>query len=65
MTDTTKKMKSEEGLGRRDFLRSAVVGGAAAATTTGGLELTTSAQAQQQSLRQLMAAMDRLKRASA
>ena len=47
MTDTTKKTKSEEGLGRRDFLKGAVVGGAAAATTTTGLELTTSAQAQQ------------------
>jgi gluconate 2-dehydrogenase gamma chain len=47
MTDTTKKTKSEEGLGRRDFLKSAVVGGAAAASTSTGLELTSSAQAQQ------------------
>ncbi len=35
------------GLGRRDFLKGAVVGGAAAATTTTGLDLTSSAQAQQ------------------
>jgi gluconate 2-dehydrogenase gamma chain len=36
----------DQGLGRRDFLKGAVVGGAAAATTTTGLELTTTAQAQ-------------------
>jgi gluconate 2-dehydrogenase gamma chain len=47
MIDTTKKTKSEDGLGRRDFLKGAVVGGAAAATTTTGLELTATAQAQQ------------------
>jgi gluconate 2-dehydrogenase gamma chain len=46
MSDTTKKTKSEEGLGRRDFLKGAVVGGAAAASTSTGLELTSSAQAQ-------------------
>jgi gluconate 2-dehydrogenase gamma chain len=40
-------MKKDEGLGRRDFLKGAVVGGAAAATTTTGLDLTTAAQAQQ------------------
>jgi gluconate 2-dehydrogenase gamma chain len=39
--------KNEEGLGRRDFLKGAVVGGAAAATTTTSLELTAAAQAQQ------------------
>ena len=37
----------DEGLGRRDFLKGAVVGGAAAATTTTALDLATSAQAQQ------------------
>jgi gluconate 2-dehydrogenase gamma chain len=47
MIDTTKKTKGEDGLGRRDFLKGAVVGGAAAATTTTGLELTAPAQAQQ------------------
>jgi gluconate 2-dehydrogenase gamma chain len=37
----------DQGLGRRDFLKGAVVGGAAAATTTTSLDLTSSAQAQQ------------------
>jgi gluconate 2-dehydrogenase gamma chain len=37
---------TDQGLGRRDFLKGAVVGGAAAATTTTSLELTASAQAQ-------------------
>ena len=37
----------DEGLGRRDFLKGAVVGGAAAATTTTGIGLTSQAQAQQ------------------
>jgi gluconate 2-dehydrogenase gamma chain len=36
----------DHGLGRRDFLKGAVVGGAAAATSTASLELTTAAQAQ-------------------
>jgi gluconate 2-dehydrogenase gamma chain len=38
---------TDQGLGRRDFLKGAVVGGAAAATTTTSLDLTASAQAQQ------------------
>ena len=38
---------SDAGLGRRDFLKGAVVGGAAAATTTTGIGLTSQAQAQQ------------------
>jgi gluconate 2-dehydrogenase gamma chain len=38
----------DEGLGRRDFLKGAVVGGAAAATTTTGIGLAAPAQAQQQ-----------------
>jgi gluconate 2-dehydrogenase gamma chain len=37
----------DQGLGRRDFLKGAVVGGAAVATTTTSLDLTTPAQAQQ------------------
>jgi len=44
MTDDRTK---DEGLGRRDFLKGAVVGGAAAATTTTGIGLTSQAQAQQ------------------
>jgi gluconate 2-dehydrogenase gamma chain len=38
----------DHGLGRRDFLKGAVVGGAAAAATTTSLELATPAQAQAQ-----------------
>lgn len=41
-----KDQAKDQGLGRRDFIKGAVVGGAAAATT-GGLDLTTAAQAQQ------------------
>jgi gluconate 2-dehydrogenase gamma chain len=41
-----KEEAKDQGLGRRDFLKGAVVGGAAAATTTTGLDLTASAQAQ-------------------
>ena len=41
-----KDQAKDQGLGRRDFIKGAVVGGAAAATTT-GLDLTTAAQAQQ------------------
>ena len=41
-----KDQAKDQGLGRRDFLKGAVVGGAAAATTTTGLDLTASAQAQ-------------------
>ena len=37
----------DEGLGRRDFLKGAVVGGAAAATTTTGVGLASQAKAQQ------------------
>jgi gluconate 2-dehydrogenase gamma chain len=37
----------DQGLGRRDFLKSAVAGGAAAATTTTGFDATAIAQAQQ------------------
>jgi secreted PhoX family phosphatase len=40
-------MKEDQGLGRRDFLKGAVVGGAAAATTTTGINLPQDAQAQQ------------------
>src|SRR6202162_981161 len=46
-TDQAKDQTKDQGLGRRDFLKGAVVGGAAAATTTAGLDLTTPAQAQQ------------------
>jgi gluconate 2-dehydrogenase gamma chain len=42
-----KDQAKDQGLGRRDFLKGAVVGGAAAATTTTNLDLTTAAQAQQ------------------
>src|SRR6202047_4455956 len=45
--DREDHMKKDEGLGRRDFLKGAVVGGAAAATTTTSLDLTSTAQAQQ------------------
>ena len=37
----------DQGLGRRDFLKGAVVGGAAAATATTGINPPQSAQAQQ------------------
>jgi gluconate 2-dehydrogenase gamma chain len=47
MKDQVKDQAKDQGLGRRDFLKGAVVGGAAAATTTTSLDLTTSAQAQQ------------------
>jgi gluconate 2-dehydrogenase gamma chain len=46
-TDQAKDQTKDQGLGRRDFLKGAVVGGATAATTTAGLDLTTPAQAQQ------------------
>jgi gluconate 2-dehydrogenase gamma chain len=46
-TDQAKDQAKDQGLGRRDFLKGAVVGGAAAATTSAGLDLTTPAQAQQ------------------
>jgi gluconate 2-dehydrogenase gamma chain len=46
-TDQAKAQVKDQALGRRDFLKGAVVGGAAAATTTAGLDLTTPAQAQQ------------------
>ncbi len=46
MKDEAREQAKEQGLGRRDFLKGAVVGGAAAATTTTGLDLTASAQAQ-------------------
>ncbi len=45
--DQAQDQAKDQGLGRRDFLKGAVVGGAAAATTTTSLDLTTTAQAQQ------------------
>ena len=44
--DHAQDQAKDQGLGRRDFLKGAVVGGAAAATTTTGLDLATQAQAQ-------------------
>jgi gluconate 2-dehydrogenase gamma chain len=46
MDDRSKDQAGEAGLGRRDFLKGAVVGGAAAVSTTTNLELTAPAQAQ-------------------
>ena len=48
MDDRRQDQAKDQGLGRRDFLKGAVVGGAAAATTT-SLDLATPAQAQSQS----------------